>query len=573
MNKKMLLIALLVVGLVFLASSVFAQSLPSGYDEDEEIQTISTNAEGAGTTFVQDLEVIRRRRINAVIEEIRQGDPNTLRFIVYDVMEEVQREAIRRAREGKSNFYAVLNMNNAIPAFIGGFDNQDPRVRLRCIGFLGDWVDEIGTDLADIQKRTRDRIVSRIETREEVKYGLRLLDLKISRKTILNRIFQGDEKILEQITAMEFIPLVHDELFLREVYCIPRDVLIRSIRLVPWWIDIKVLNAIVAERLRLTQRLNQVRYEAAYSFREGFILPNNYLLNREEEEMDKMNDSGNILPLLPTGTDVYRLKTEDDDLADGQEFETLKTFFYKETDAAFFTGYYDWAGRWDIQSLYDIRYFNYSQTGLLFDNEDKLIRALFGGLRNRHLVVRENCARVIVMLSDPYVRLDLSGRVVGCDGLLDTLSKESKYVETAINAWEEVRFAQFVDVARPSRQYRDNATQRDIVVYYQQDGTMIDYNTTYNINRLPNPWGYVWNYRIDMYEILRRMGYGQLFACDIEEERVQAVEPVETDNTYFVESLFDLSTIDVQSIDNTLELIPSWHGVDEIEDEIFSPNN
>lgn len=569
MSKKILLISLLILASLFIAGSLFAQTLPSGYDEDEETDTISTNEEGAGTTFIQDLEEIRRRRIDDIIQKIRQGDPNVLRFVVYDVFEEVHVEIIRRARESKTNFYAVLNMSNAIPAYIGGYDNQDPKVRLRCIGWLGDWVDEIGTDVADIQKRTRDRLVSRIETRAEVSYALRLLDLKITRKTMLNRVYNGDEKVLETINPTDFIVLIHNELFLREIYCISPDIHIRSIRLAPWWIDVKTLETVVAQRLMLTRRLNEQRFAEVYCGT-NFILESDPLLNRDEEESEKLPDNNLILPLLPSGYDVYRIKTLDDTLEDGKEFEILKTYFYDaQNEMTFWYGYIDHARNWDIQSLYDIRYFNYSDTGQVYENENKFVRALFGGLRNRHLVVRENCARLLIMLSDPYVELDLSRRVVGVSGVISTLAKESKYVETAVNAWQDVRFAQFVDVARPAM---INPNNPDSIMYYGLDGTMVDYNRTYSINGLANPWGYCWNYRIDMHELLRRMGLGQLFACEIEAAAVTVEVIVEEENTYFVESLFDLTEIDVIDIpDNVFDLIPDWHGVDEIEDEIFNP--
>lgn len=576
MNKRILLIAVLVIGLAFFASMAYAQSLPSGYDEDEEIQTISTNTQGAGTTFVQDLEEIRRRRIDEVIVKMRQGDPNVLRFIVYDTMEEVHREIIRRARVNNTNFYAVLNMNAALPSFVGGFDNQDPKVRLRCIGYLGDWVDEIGTDLTSLLKRTQDRLVSRIETRKEVEWGLTLLKLKIIRKTALNRIYLGDEKVLEEITADEFVPLVQDELFLRYIYCIPNDIHIRSIRLAPWWIDVKVLNSIVAQRVLLTQRLlGNERFAKVYCFTDFVVAED--ILNREEEINEKSADRNLILPLLPTGYEVYRIKTKDDPLNDGKEFETLDTYFYDASgNRASFVGYKDWAGNWDIQSLYDLRYFNYSEKGNIYRNEDKILRAFFGGLRNRHLVVRENCARIIVMLSDPYVELDNTGRVIGVKGNLAALAKEGKYVETIMKAWEDVKYAQFVDVARPALSYQD-ANGNDVVMYYSIDGMAIDYKQVYYINGQLNPWAYCWNYRIDIYEILRRMGMGQLFDCDIEGPARADEVIVVGDNTYFVESLFDLTTIDVPDFHgatySVYELIPDWHGVDEIEDEIFNPGN
>jgi hypothetical protein len=586
MSKRILLISLLVIGLIFAASTVFAQTLPAGYDEDEEVATISRSDEGAGTTFVQDLEEIRRRRINDIIQKIRQGDPNVLRFIVYDVMEEVHTEVIRRAREGNTSYYAVLNWNNAIPAYIGGFDNQDPKVRLRCIGWLGDWVDEIGTDLADIRKRTRDRIVSRIETREEVKYALHLLNFKIVRKTYLNAIYQGDETALKTINALEFLVLVHNELFLREVLCIPRRVKIRSIRLAPWWIDVRALMNIVAERLEMTRQLNRVMYDRIYTCDfcsdlgdatsaragdfTGFIFSDDDLMNEDEERADKQTDDDLILPLLPTGYEVYRIKTKDDVLEEnrqrGDEFEKLETWYYGPNNEQLnFYGYIDHAGNWDIQTLYDIRYFNYS-ADITFPNEDRYIRAIFMGLANRHLVVRENVARVLVMLSDPFVKLDLANRVIGVDGMLNRLAKESKYVETLINAWEEVRFAQFVDVARPTMGLGDT------LVYYNLDGTLVDYGARYAINNQTNPWRYCWNYRIDIHELLRRMGFGHLFACELEEV-VQIEVAQEEENTYFVESLFDLSEIDIieQGDPGIFELIPEWHGVDEIEDEIFNP--
>ncbi|MHA2022352.1 MAG: hypothetical protein ACTSWQ_01695, partial [Candidatus Thorarchaeota archaeon] len=236
MNKRILLLLSLILALMFVAVAAFSQAaLPDGYDEyDDEEDEISLG-DDAGTTFVQDLEEIRRRRIEGIIEKIKAGDPNVLRFVVYDVFEEVHKEVIRKARRANVSYYAIINWESAIPAYIGGFDNQDPKVRLRCIGWLGDWVDEIGEELPDIYKRTADRLASRIETREEVKYGLRLLYLKIVRKQQLNKIYEGDEKALEDISAKDFIALIHDETFLRQIYCIPRRIKVRSIRLAPWW--------------------------------------------------------------------------------------------------------------------------------------------------------------------------------------------------------------------------------------------------------------------------------------------------------------------------------------------------
>jgi hypothetical protein len=617
MSKRILLIALLVIGFIFLVSSfAVAQTLPSGYDEDEE--DITRNDEGAGTTFVQDLEEIRRKRINDIIQKMKQGDPNVLRFIVYDVFEEVHREIIRRAREANTSYYDILGMSEAIPAFIGGFDNQDPKVRLRCIGWLGDWVDEIGLDLADIQKRTRDRIVSRIETREEVRYAFRILDLKIVRKTILNKIYNGDERILQNITATEFIVLIHDEIFLRTAYCIDPRIRIRSIRLAPWWIDVKVLNAVVAHRLSYTRLLNQQAFERIYDPNNpnyntqlnennfiyanvaGSVVQDQYknFLNLDEERSQKKTDVDTlILPIVNNVPEGYSEKTADNlgynvevpatdrnaalanDILRGREFEYLTTYYYTSASATpfFYIGYYDYANNWDIQSLYDIRYFNYSESGSEFHNEDKFVRALFAGLTNRHLVVRENVARILIMLSDPFIQIDYTGTVVGVKGIIRNLARESKYVEWAIKAWEEVRYSQYIDVARPA-EFIDtdgDGVADDDIRYYHVDGNKINYGRSVE-------WGYIWNYRIDIHELLRRMGLGQLFQCDIQSQAAAPPPPRATGrNTYFVESLFDLTEIDVLNIDlqagssgssfNIWNLIPDWHGVDEIEDEVFNP--
>ncbi len=613
MSKRILLISLLILGFIFLTSAVFAQALPSGYDEDDEVQFETTNEEGAGTTFIQDLEVIRRTRINDIINKIREGDPNVLRFVVYDVLEEVHTEVIRRARAYNSNFYEVLNMAEAIDSYVGGFDNQDPKVRLRCIGWLGDWVDEIGLHLDELRDRASDRLASRIETREEVKFGLRLLRLKIVRKIALNKIYKGDEGELATISADDFIGLIHNELFLRVVWCIPRRVKIRSIRLAPWWINMRALDAIVAQRLLLTRRLDEQSYNAMYTCysedadfiytdRTGNSILMTDLMALEDEESRKMRDPMNVLPLLPTGYDVYRLKTLDDPLQDGREFETLKTYYFSNAGAGtgtgladnhqYYHGYKDHAGRWDIQSLYDLRYFNYSESGEEFPNEEEIFKALFGGLKNRHLVVRENVARIMIMMTDPYVKKDMTNTVIGVDGVLDDLRKQTKYINIATDAWKDVQYAQFIDVARPAI-YRDrylnkfgariganpitltdptNNTFLSDPVVYSIDGSQIHYAGRYSASLGGgfNPWGYCWNYRIDIHELLRRMGLGQLFDCEEDYTPPTTTVTVTRENTYFVESLFDLTELDVVDQDNSIwDLIPSWHGVDEIEDEIF----
>jgi uncharacterized protein YydD (DUF2326 family) len=179
--------------------------------------------------------------IDNIIRRIQRGDPTVLKFVVYDVFTEVHKELVIRTRkhtaEGvATDFYREVGDRAALAAYIGGLDNQDPKVRLRCIGFLGDWVDDIGEEMPRIAKAANDRLNSGIETREEVKYGLELLQLKVLRKIYLNRIFNGDEGLLRTIDPEEFIVLVHGEEFIREIFCVPPEVILRSIRLDPWWI-------------------------------------------------------------------------------------------------------------------------------------------------------------------------------------------------------------------------------------------------------------------------------------------------------------------------------------------------
>lgn len=603
--KKLLVIASLALAMLLVSAVAFAQTLPDGYDDYEDDTTISTNTD-AGTTFVQDLEEIRRKRIEQVIQLVRQGDPNVLRFIVYDVFEEVHKEILRKAREGKTTYYVVVGRQNAIPAYIGGFDNQDPRVRLRCIGWLGDWVDEIGLNLEDIKKRTSDRILSRIETRDEVKYGLRLLYLKIVRKIALNKIYNGDETVLETISADDFVPLVHDETFIRLMYCIPRRVKVRSIRLSPWWIDVDVLRNIVYYKLESTNMYRQDVFKDLYDKIDHYKPYNvatvsgsdisDAVINRDEELSDKSNDSGLRFPDQGnTVNDInygYMItsRLRDQLVAeksgyDNIRFEILGTYVpsaLNNKDRSNFVGYIDEDGRWDIQSLYDIRYFNYSEDGKGFVrgdkgqqfDENKIVRAILSGLKNRHLIVRENCARLIVLLTDSYVIRDIAGRVVGVTGVLKDIAKEAKYKELVLEAFKDVRYSQYVDVARPASNVKiGNGNVVDNLTFYDIDGIMIDYNKVYPIGNEYNPWGYKWNYRIDIHEILRRMGLGAFLVCELEEQGKKA-EVVTGEVSYYVESLFDVSQLDVSKISNDFNnpfyYIPDWHGVDVIDNEIYN---
>jgi hypothetical protein len=184
MENRMKFKALLLSALFLVSASVTVGQNRSddGYDS-----TGITLGPEAGTSLIQDLDQIKMQAINNIIRRIQAGDPTVLKFVVYDVFTEVHKELVIRTRRNQelgqnTDFYAEVGNNTALAAFIGGIDNQDPKVRLRCIGFLGDWVDDIGEEMPRIARAANDRLNSGIETREEVKYGLELLQLKVLRK-------------------------------------------------------------------------------------------------------------------------------------------------------------------------------------------------------------------------------------------------------------------------------------------------------------------------------------------------------------------------------------------------------
>ncbi len=530
-----------------------------------------------------------------IIEKIKNGDGNVLRFIDYEDFKKTHLEIIKISRNQGISYYEAIGYTDSIPAFIGGLDNTDSYVKLKCIGFLGNWTDEIGLDLRYIQKRVRDRIVSDIERSGSVIYALKVLDNKITRKVLLNKIYNGDELILQNVTPKEFITLIHNDIFFREVNNVDPRYRIRSIRLAPWWIDMKVLSNLVALKLRHVKKINPAAYELIYGYHMISDEPYNLdILNTDEEVGEVSVSFGNYVSRIES----YRPKIMDDPLDDGIEFETLQTYYFDDNNEMVnHVGYRDHAGNWDIQSLYDIRYFEYSEDGKQFYNEDKYVRAIFAGLNNSSSIVKENCARILNMMSDPFIAVNHEGQIVGSFGILRYLSSESKYIEWLINAWEDVRFSQYIDVGRPIEGVdTDYDGIPDDILQYNNDGIKTRIND--------NNWGYLWNYRIDIYSLIKRMGLGSLLEEDYyyskkdysstsidnstlnydSDDFLFYDRPVWVSstryredkngniNTFFVESLFNENEIDVMDIGFThstyissWDLVPDWQGIDEIE--------
>jgi hypothetical protein len=548
--NRLLILTLAIAFLLGLGQLGFSQISGPDYDFDG---TTDLEIE-AGTTIIHDLDVIKERAIQNILRRIRRGDDQVLRFVVYDVLEEVHREVLEEIEESEVNgrvttdYYAVLGNEAALDAFIGGFDNQDPKVRLRCIGFLGDWVDDIGKQLEKIGKAANDRLTSAIETREEVKYGLMLLQLKVLRKRDLNAIYNGDENMLQTIRPEEFMVLVHSEDFIRRVFCIHPEVILRSIRLNPWWIDDYGVFVTMRDSADEEEKVTSRQRWASIDYFPEYV---------------KKLDRGS----------VYRNYPEDASLENRY-------------------GYKDRAGNLDIISLYDQRYFRYqgNPEEERFFNEEKYIPAIFMGLANPSLFVRENCARIIVRLTDgpipdptdenvnrqtmltgdetiisekPWEIKDANGQVVGVNGMLGQMANNQRYRNVAKVAWENVKFAQFVDV----HQYVDPINPSRKLDPTDGTVTIRDIPPEGRGTNHTNPWGYTYNYRTDVADIMRRIGLGNLVnTCDIDRE--PEVTRAESHRRYFVEDLMDLDGLDLDD-DRYQRVIPAWHGQDVIRDEIF----
>jgi len=595
MKAKILLVLSILFSFAFV-STVYAQSTttPSttafeGYDRT----SFDEPGQLAGTSLVQDLDEIKKRAIENIISRIRKGDNNVLKYVVYDVFTEVHKAILQESRERTAknpgapiSFYDVIGGKAALPSFYGCFDNQDPKVRLRCIGFLGDWIDDMGIAMNDIASKAHDRLNSSIETRVEVRYGLILLNLKVLRKVMLNKIWKGDRDVLRTISPEIFVVLVHDEPFIREMYCIPRDVKLRSIRLLQWWLK------------------GYEEYGNVYWYRTAGDEENERLLTNQFTPFRNLSEELELRPKVNSPYLIYRNYG-------GVPARILGN--YDERNKLGY-GYQDPGGYQDIASLYDLRYFRYSNQEQLskggpFQNEDKYLDAIFAGLENTSLFVRENVARMMVRLTDGpvgfmfrgddsdysppvgtllesggvfyrwddtestersgsrqatrYELLDDTNQVIGAQGLVSKLSKNAKNQTILRDAWRNVKFAQFMDVHEISRGSTHGAFPQ---AYDLNDGIKLNRNVKFSDS--DNSWGYMYNYRTDIADLMRRFGLRrEIEFC--ERERITA-QAATTGGQYFVEDLFDLDEQSRQSTGSSI-LTPLWHGKDEIKDEVFEP--
>jgi hypothetical protein len=325
MKKQTLLILLVTLLLTFaLSIPAFAQISEEDYDEDEMRGTTPILA--PESEFVED-EVVR---LFNYIERVRRGDKNVLKLMTYrtylamhdavlialgateksSVLSDEQIHLVNRhlasgrVQTGFQDYYSWFGNANGLPAYIAGMENQDPKVRLKVIGYLGDWVDEKNENLEYILSAAEARWNSQVETRDEVRYGLFLLRYKIRRYKILLAIYGGDERVLKNINAEDFLVLIRGErqiakLFFPELYTkivVERSIYVSSIKLDPWKpapnegnrLDAASAGTIVGDadkgNLKDIRRLNEYyfKYENEKAFRAIFTgLENRHLLVRE----------------------------------------------------------------------------------------------------------------------------------------------------------------------------------------------------------------------------------------------------------------------------------------------------
>ncbi len=333
-TKTLLLIALMALSISFmLVSNSFAQISDANYDDwDYETPIVTVATEEKMSEVARIFDVIRK---------IQNGEPTVLQLIVYknllqvdDVVKLIifedrepnrykkfkslvltdeqigwiKRELNSNSEEieslKKQNYYAVMGGKVGLNSFIGGMKNQDPKVRLKCIGYMGDYVDELpeGPEFTTILSAVRSRLNSGVETRDEVEWALRLLQYKIIRKQTLKKIYNGDENVLATISPDDFLVLVSSERviakrFFETLYKKMKDsnIVVRSIRLDPYapcpvpgtlipekYENDKSIQKIDADHLR---RLNEYyfRYENVKAYKAILAgLQNKHLVVREK---------------------------------------------------------------------------------------------------------------------------------------------------------------------------------------------------------------------------------------------------------------------------------------------------
>lgn len=432
--KKLIYLTLLFALVLGLQLQGFSQTLEEDYDRRE----------AAVDPFEDEDKLLRETKINTIIARIKRGDRTVLRLVVFDTFEAVHDEIVRQATgSGKDGqklgaYYNIIGQRASLPAYYGGFDNQDPKVRLKCIGYLGDWVDEVGQDLPAIEKEVDRRLATNIETRKEVRYGYRVLKMKIVRRRVIDRIKKGDEKVLVTITPEEFLPLVYYEPRIRTIYLgAPGSVKIRSIVLDPGVVP--ETGALITERPGRAEGLDLER--VCYT------------------SITKVGDHGEVAQWLIDNNGQPR------------------------------------GGAASIEQV--VR----EQGGVAAgDVDSRCVKAVFGGINNKSLFVREHSARIFLnyikgFTGDPnyqykytagantieriYQAPKQAGGAVETlkDGTLAKMASDPYYVRIAQVAWDNVKWAEF--------NYNDRVTSGSNLLSFIAQKHYLEYE--YGHNAAQNP--------------------------------------------------------------------------------------
>lgn len=435
-KKKLIFLTLfLSLAVVFGIQGLFAQTSDEDYDRRE----------GAVDPFEDEDQLLRKQKIDEIISRIQQGDKTVLRLVTFDTFQAVHDELVAGStKDGKSSgYYDRVGNRSSLPAYIGGFDNQDPKVRLKCIGYLGDWVDEKGIDTDMIEKAVDRRLATNIETRKEVRYGYRVLKMKIVRRRIIDAIKKGDQKILVTITPEEFLPVVFYEPRIRTIYLgHAQAVRIRSIVLDPG------------------------------------VVP----------------ESGELIGGRADGLNIericYKSVTQVGD--QGEVAQWLK----------------DNKGGVDLGAANANATIS-SQTKA--DIDVPCVQAIYAGLDNKSLFVREHCARIFLNYiaghtGDPNYTAGAT-RALNAD--LNKMAKTPYYVRLAQVAWDNVKWSEYYYYDRFTQDYTSFVKHRN---YMEFERGAASYGTkryfTDAVNKAYPEWGTetTGNYRNDVKEICRILG-------------------------------------------------------------------
>jgi len=227
-GKILLIISLLLMLSLMFSFASFSQSdyLPSDDNEYDALDTLEEEEE-------ESLE----KKYDDYINRIRKGDRNVLRLIVYEEFQAVhERIKLKTRRMDGVSYYEYIGKRSSLPAYFAGLENQDPKCRLKCIGYLADYVDEVRADYADILKAANARLASNDETRREVEFALKVLRAKIERRRLLERVKKGDMKVLQEISPDKFLILIANQKRLQIEWCYEtdieaNDIVLRSINL------------------------------------------------------------------------------------------------------------------------------------------------------------------------------------------------------------------------------------------------------------------------------------------------------------------------------------------------------